>query len=616
MPAMPSAESHYREQIERYAADQSRETVWDRALSLARLAYFLAATVTLIAAGDAWGIGWYGALLAAITVFLGLVAYHESVRDRLERARRLRRINEQHVARIERRWPGIPQTNVEVPAAFQAISDDLDLFGDVSLFHLICVASSPRGIQTVRDWFLRPATPKVIQDRQQAVAALTPHDALREALILEGQQLADQGRAADRFQEWATSPPWLTRRPWLIGLCWTVPGAGLVCLVLTLTRRLPPNVGGAVILAVLAINLVITACFGGKVHDLFRQVTSSSRGEVKRYRRLFALFGQLPDRPAPLTGLRHCVQQVGGGAELRLRSLDRIVVLANISHSALFAILVYLPLQALVLIDFQMLIILEGWQRRYGHLADGWFRALAELEALVSLSLLQRNQPAWSLPQVVDSADRIEGLRIGHPLLSDRVRVPNDATVGPAGRILLVTGSNMSGKSTLLRSLGLNVVLAQAGAPVCAESWTQPPLEIATSVRTRDSLAEGVSFFMAELLRLKEIVDLARDEAARGGRRLLFLLDEILLGTNSRERHLAVERVLASLIHCQAIGAVTTHDLELATSESLTEAVDPVHFREILHDPGEGPRMTFDYKLRPGIATTTNALELLRQVGL
>jgi DNA mismatch repair ATPase MutS len=187
--------------------------------------------------------------------------------------------------------------------------------------------------------------------------------------------------------------------------------------------------------------------------------------------------------------------------------------------------------------------------------------------------------------------------------------------LGPAGSFLLVTGSNMSGKSTLLRAIGVNACLAQAGAPVCAERFVMPPLVVTTSIRARDSLEDGVSFYMAELRRLKEVVEQARGAATLNGRRLVYLLDEILLGTNSRERHIAAVRVLAHLLRYDAIGAISTHDLDLATSEPLQAACRCVHFRETLYDDADKP-MTFDYKLRPGLAPTTNALKLLEIVGL
>ncbi len=220
------------------------------------------------------------------------------------------------------------------------------------------------------------------------------------------------------------------------------------------------------------------------------------------------------------------------------------------------------------------------------------------------------------MPEVDASAERLQARQLGHPLLPCETCVANDVEIGPAGSFLLVTGSNMSGKSTLLRAIGVNAVLAQAGRPVCAEHLTMPPVVLATSMRIRDSLEDGVSFYMAELMRLKEIVDVARDADSRNHRTLLYLLDEILLGTNSKERHLAVVRVLQHLLERGAIGAISTHDLDLATSESLAGACRCVHFCETLHDQDAERPMTFDYRLRPGIATTSNALKLLEIVGL
>jgi len=220
------------------------------------------------------------------------------------------------------------------------------------------------------------------------------------------------------------------------------------------------------------------------------------------------------------------------------------------------------------------------------------------------------------MPKVDESATRFQARDLGHPLLPDRSRVANDVELGPRGVFLLVTGSNMSGKSTLLRAIGVNAVLAQAGAPACAGQLTMPPLALATSMRVRDSLEGGVSFYMAELLRLKQIVDQARNAELRNGRLLLYLLDEILMGTNSKERHIAVVRVMEHLLRHDTIGAISTHDLDLATSQPLAAACCCVHLREMLHDERAEQVMTFDYRLRPGIATTSNALKLLEIVGL
>jgi len=324
----------------------------------------------------------------------------------------------------------------------------------------------------------------------------------------------------------------------------------------------------------------------------------------------------MPDSTTKLDVIKREATGRGGGVLLRMRELRAISWLAGISRSAFLSVFVHLPLQFAFLYDFHILHLLEGWQTKYGKYVRDWFVALGEFEALASLATLAYDNPSWTLPEVSESAKRLEACKLGHPLLPDRTRVANDVEVGPAGTLLLVTGSNMSGKSTLLRAIGVNAVLAQAGAPVCAERLVMPPVALATSMRIRDSLEHGVSSYMAELMRLKEIVDLASAFENQGGRTLLYLLDEILQGTNTGERHVAVVRVLEHLLRRGAIGAVSTHDLDLAASEPMTSACCPVHFRETLHDHDAEQPMTFDYILRAGVATTTNALKLLELVGL
>jgi DNA mismatch repair ATPase MutS len=218
------------------------------------------------------------------------------------------------------------------------------------------------------------------------------------------------------------------------------------------------------------------------------------------------------------------------------------------------------------------------------------------------------------VPGLDAGADAMIGAAVAHPLIAADRRVANDVRIGPPGTILLVTGSNMSGKSTLLRAIGLNAVLAQAGAPVCAAAMTVPPVELQTSIRVQDSLELGLSYFMAALARLKQIVDAAaRLDPPQAGRRLLYLLDEVLQGTNSVERAVAVRAVAQHLIDARAIGAMTTHDLALAEDEPLKSCAVLVHFTEQVQPGGT---MTFDYRLRDGIATSTNALRLMQLMGI
>jgi DNA mismatch repair ATPase MutS len=263
-----------------------------------------------------------------------------------------------------------------------------------------------------------------------------------------------------------------------------------------------------------------------------------------------------------------------------------------------------------------LLAALEAWQTAAGKRARHWLAALGEAEALAALATLAHDQPAWAFPEIAtDGTVHIEAKALGHPMLPDATRVTNDAAVGPPGTVLLITGSNMSGKSTLLRSLGTNTVLALAGAPVCARHMRLPVLSLHTSIRVADSVVQGVSYFMAQLQRMKQIVS-AADAAGPDDTPVLYLLDEILQGTNTAERRIAATRVIRHLVDGGAIGAVTTHDLELADEPALRDAIVPVHFTETVTEDTGQLRMSFDYLLRPGIATSTNALALMRMVGL
>jgi DNA mismatch repair ATPase MutS len=300
----------------------------------------------------------------------------------------------------------------------------------------------------------------------------------------------------------------------------------------------------------------------------------------------------------------------GRPAHRWMEILQGRIGLADARHSGIL----HFFLQSFLLWDFHTLYLLELWQRDAGPHVRKWLRALGDFEALCALAGLRHDNPGWVFPRVEKGKDRFSAKALGHPLLPEARRVTNDVEVGPPGTFLLVTGSNMSGKSTLLRSIGVNAVLAQAGGPVCAEELRMPPVTLATSILVEDSLADGVSFFLAELHRIRAVVD-AADRAQEAGRTVLYLLDEVLRGTNSQERQIAVRRVILHLLHRNAIGAVSTHDLQIAEIPELAEAVRPVHFRETLH-PGGDPPMTFDYKMRPGVATTTNALRLMELVGL
>lgn len=574
--------------------------------------------ITFLLAGAFVYGGLTGALPAAICYssaglffvgFLLLVARDEAIKEATSVAQLRGEIQRVQLARLRCDWKQVPEFEVELPPEARATSRDLDLFGHASLYQLLCRARTPRGQELLRDWLLQPAQPTEIRQRNDAVARLAELADYREELDLCGRQLASSRSGPRAFLAWAEGPAWLAQRSWLNWSARLLTIAMVTGLACGLTGVITPYVVLLFCGAVAGVNLLLSVLFVGRVHEIFEQVDSKQH-DVWHYVKLFESFEQLPDDMELLGQLRREPETAAATPRQALASLARIMKVAQMRHSSLFGVL-HIVVQLMWLVDFHVLAWLETWQRKHGQQVREWFEAIGQLEALASLASLAHDHPTWQFGRIDPQASELEADQVGHPLLADCVR--NGVRVGPRGTFLLVTGSNMSGKSTLLRAVGMNAVLAQAGAPVCASAWSMPPVEVATSMRIQDSLEDGVSSFMAELRRLKEIVDRAVELRNDPSRSLLFLLDEVLQGTNSVERHIAVMQVVKHLTDCDAMGAISTHDLELAASRELKPICRTVHFRETL-PPGGG--MTFDFRLRPGVATTTNAIKLLQLVGL
>jgi len=595
-----------------FARRAARLRVRGNRLSHARLSMFLLAAVCLAAgvyevlAREVLFVA--GAFFAAAFVFL--IARHRAVRAAEDRYRSLVTINEQALARVRRDWRALPTPVVTAEPTDPPFARDLDLFGRSSVLQLLGGGGATvLGRRTLRRWLVDPAAPAEIAARQASVAELARQLGRRQRFVELGRRLGQETLSIERFLAWAEDRPWLAQRPWLRWMARVAPVAMALSVLVEMSGVLPWPVWQLILFTNVAVSLLMAR----RVHEIFGRV-SSRAGDIAHYAELFALLGGRHAHAARLQQIETELSQSGHGAAAQLSRLARVLTLADLRFSQL----VHAIVQAITLWDFHVLDAIERWQVRSGAHARQWFAALAEWDALAELSGLAHDNPDWTFPTMSPSGDEVLVARgLGHPLLPATARVVNDVTLGPCGTFLLVTGSNMSGKSTLLRSIGLNAVLAQAGGVVAAQSFRLPPVVLGTSMRIEDSVADGTSLFMAELKRLKQIVDVAREQHAHGHqRRLLYLLDEILHGTNTAERQIAVRRVMIHLLRQRAIGAISTHDLDLAGVAPLTAAAQTVHFQESFISGAEGRRMTFDYQLRPGLAATTNALALLEIVGL
>jgi ABC-type multidrug transport system fused ATPase/permease subunit len=597
-------EQIYRARCARFEELRDAERIRSRVLSTARLLAFLAAVAAAVVAELSPGplpIVFTG---VAVVAFVVLIVAHGRLRQREQRYERLRALNEQGLSRLRRDWSALPARPAQIEDAPHAT--DLDLFGRPALAQLLGPTATPLARRVLAGWLMRPPDAATIRARQQAVQELSSQVELREALAESAGELESvRTEEVDRFLDWAESDGVLARKRALVVAAYVLPVLTVALIVLDATGVIEPPLWAFSILAIAVVSQRARAVRAALSRAFEKE------GIFRGYPQMLEALAAARFEAPALVGLQHALETEGEPAASAMARLRRLMHLADVRHSALTHAIV----QVLTFWDVHVLRAVESWQRRAGPSVRRWLDNLAEVESLCALATLAHDHPDWTFADIAEDGPPVLAAQaLGHPMIGDGDRVDNDVTLGPPGTFLLVTGSNMSGKSTLLRAIGQNAVLALAGGPARAASLRLPVLDVQTAIHVQDSLVDGVSFFLAQLHRMKRIVEAA--DAAREGRPILYLLDEILQGTNTAERRIAAARVTAHLLRCHAIGAVTTHDLELADHPDLAQPAQAVHFSEQVRRGEDGPVMTFDYLLRPGVATSTNALALMEIVGL
>lgn len=568
----------------------------DGRLSAARGIAFLAGLALLIAA---WATDAVSALWVAIplAVFIGLVVYHTGVVRRLERARQAVAYYKTALDRIEDRWTGVGPTGERYLDADHPYSADLDIFGRASLFQLISRARTRLGEDTLANWLCTPAGPETIRNRQAAVEELRTELDQREELALLEAEVHDH-LDQNRLLRWSQQPPQLVSRGRRI-LAVVFAAATIAGLVAWLGFGAPIS---ALVLP-LAAQLLFIFSFRSEISRVAAHIEEAGSG-LGILSQVLAVIERADFQTPHLTTLRERLNTDGRPPSRYITQLHRLIQSLNNSLQNQF----FIPIAFVLSLPVHLVHAIEKWKRLVGpHIAD-WLDAVGEFEALSSLAGYAYEHPHDPFPEIVPAGPLVDAEQLAHPLLPAKQAVPNDVRLDDEHRLILVSGSNMSGKSTLLRTVGTNVVLALAGAPIRGQRLRVCPLQVGTAMRINDSLQDGRSLFYSVVARLKSIVDLAGREPP-----LLFLLDEILQGTNSHDRRVGAEAVIRRLVDAGAIGLVTTHDLALTEIvETLENRAANAHFEDHLEDG----RMTFDYRLRPGVVQKSNALELMRMMGL
>lgn len=535
--------------------------------------------------------GWWPAV--PVVAFALVAARHAKILRARILAERAAELYRRGLARIEDRWAGTGPTGERFQDPHHIYAADLDLFGDSSLFQLISTARTRMGGETLAAWLLAPAKFEEIRERQQAVADLRDRLDLREDLGVLSESV---GIHPEALLPWAEAPPQL-RQTW-------VRIAAPVLAALAIATAVIWGVWGEMLpfFAVIGINVVLAR----RLKQSLEQTLHGTEHAFEDLDLLSSVLARLEQEAFSAPRLQQLGQKLVSQHLPPSRAIAKLRTIIDFIYSRDNMFLRVLDLG--VLYTVQVGFWAEAWRRRHGAAVRCWLEATGQMEALISLAAYSYEHPADPFPEFTTGAAVFEAEEIGHPLIAGDKCVRNSLHVGDGSRVLLVSGSNMSGKSTLLRAVGINTVLAMAGAPVRARRMRLSPLHIGASIRMNDSLQEGSSRFYAEITRLRRIFDLAGGDPP-----LLFLLDELLQGTNSMDRRVGAEGIVRALVQRGAIGLVTTHDLALAEiSGPLNGQIRNVHFQDEL----ENGRIHFDYRLRPGVVAKSNGLELMRSIGL
>ena len=606
---MPDPRVIYSRLLEERRADIARRERIDRMLGYGKLAAAGAGAVLVwMALSHVVSIVWV--LLPAV-ILVTLSVLHERLLRLVERLRRAERYFAKALTRLDGKWAGTGEAGDRYLDPAHPYAQDLDLFGRGSLFELLCTARTHIGEDTLARWLVEPAGPDTVRERHEAVAELRPRLDLREELAVLAEE-ARTGVDPVSLAAWGEAPALVESDRLRIavfvlsalgglGLCAFLGYVGYQLGLAKISAAASIRLRDVFLLA-LCVNAIFLYRERARVQAVVAAVDESAH-ELQLLSQVLTRLERARFQSPALARLRASLDSEGDPPSKRMAHLDRLMELLDSREHLIVRVL-----EPFLLWTTHLAFAVERWRRHNGPAVRRWLTATGEIEALCSLACHAFEHPGDPFPEFAEEAPWLEAEAIGHPLIPEERVVRNDVRIGGQLRVLVVSGSNMSGKSTLLRTLGINAVLAQAGAPVRARRLRMSRLAVGASIRITDSLQGGVSRFYAEILRLRQILDQTAAPLP-----VLFLIDEFLHGTNSRDRRIGAEALVRGLVERGAIGLITTHDLALADIvQVLGERAANVHFEDQIEDG----QIHFDYALRPGVVQKSNAIELMRSVGL
>lgn len=586
-----AAQAEYRARLQRHESSAAHLNRSHLLLGNIQVAIFIAVVVLAWFSRGSWLV--FSFLIGAIVLFIVVGTFHRRLMREMNRARRATAVYSRGLARMEDRWAGTGETGEEFKDPGHPYAEDLDILGQGSLFQLLSTARTRMGRQRLANWLLAPASAQEIEERHSAITELKQKIALREELLVAGEKERIQAHP-EELVRWAEERSGMSDGHWWALLLAILSMAALVYAFVSFWTPfvLTVLINGSIVFRLRHRLAKVFAGLDESHKDLDSLAEVLRRIEVETFDSplLQRLHTQLKTRGLPPSA---CIAR-----------LDTLADLDDSRHNW-FVRLFDVPL----LYSLQLAFALDRWRRNYGSGVAVWLDVTGQIEALASLGAYAFEHEEDPFPELLPDGAALcfEGEALGHPLLPAVKCVRNDVKLGAENQVLLVSGSNMSGKSTYLRVVGINAVLAMMGAPTRARKLKLSHVAIAASMRATDSLQQGISHFYAEIKRVRQVIDVSTSQAA------LFLLDEILQGTNSRDRRIGTEGILRMLLRNGAIGLVTTHDLALTSLQEIFPGrVHNVHFQEKFEDD----KLSFDYHLRRGVVTTSNGIELMRSIGI
>ncbi len=547
---------------------------------------------------------YYFILGALFIVFVVSFGYLLFVHDKMFKARMytslLAKINEDSLKRLNGEWSTFSDDGKDFLDVSHEYAHDLDIFGNRSVFQWINSANTYLGRRALSGLLSGNKKDEVsIKARQEAVGELAGKLGWRQRFLCEGLVVSDGMKVPEKLISWATEEHGFYRKPWLGIAVKVLPIITILSLLLSLWIEVIPYYVSALFIVLQYFILLFKR---GERKEIFNTADKFNK-DISIYYKMLWQFERKKFKSVLINKISgKMAGNSGMPAYKQVKRLSKIIDSISNRHAPF-----YFVFNILTLWDYHNVVVLEKWKKKSGTHLRAWLEGMAEIEALSSLSIIKHDNPDWITPEISDEQEsHFESLQMGHPLITSN-RVCNHLGFNTPTKVLLITGSNMSGKSTLLRTAGINLVLGYAGAPVCAAAFRASVMDIHSCMRVSDDLGKSISSFYAELLRIKEIL-----KEAKEGRKVFFLLDEIFKGTNSRDRHTGARVLIEELSKTKAIGMVSTHDFELCDLETKNSKIMNYHFEEYYKDN----KIYFDYKLRNGVSNTRNAIYLMKMAGI